>query len=388
MDWREDELGVVAELEAMRPAPRDAFATELDARAAAGFRDAAAVSWRDRLGRRLGPAPWRRLAMPAAATAVAAIAVATAAISLSEGGRTETGERPERATSALAPDRGVEPAAPPPRSGAEAAGSVDGFPSAQYGGSTTAAGSPRAASGRSSASPSGPYAARAGQRDIARSARLVLAAEAGEVRAVAAEVFATVHAHDGIVLRSSVRDRGEGEASAGFDRLIPSGRRDDALAAFSAIAEVRSRSDSTLDVTAPTIGLEERLRDARARIEGLLAQLAAADTEAERLAAEAELRAERRRAAGLRSRLAALQRRTHLSRVFLRVESGVASAGDGRWGVGEAFEDAKRILGIAGGVSLIGLAILAPIGLIALVASLAHRGWRRRGRERALDGPT
>ncbi|MBW8059105.1 MAG: DUF4349 domain-containing protein [Solirubrobacterales bacterium] len=162
-----------------------------------------------------------------------------------------------------------------------------------------------------------------------------------------------------------------------FDLLIPSGKLGDALAGFSGIAEVQSRSESTADITAPTVATGERLRDARARVEGLLAQLSRADSEAERSAVEAELRAERRRLARLRSRLGALQRRAHLSRVSLRIESGAApsrGAGlGGRWGVGDALGDAGQILGTAAAVSVVGLAILVPLGLILLLVWLARR---------------
>jgi uncharacterized protein DUF4349 len=73
------------------------------------------------------------------------------------------------------------------------------------------------------------------------------------------------------VLSSSIRDGTAGEAGAKFDLLIPSGKLGDALAAFSAIGEVRSRRESTQDITAPTIGVRERLQDSGAKIEGLLA---------------------------------------------------------------------------------------------------------------------
>ena len=109
-------------------------------------------------------------------------------------------------------------------------------------------------------------------------------------RKAAAEVFEPSTPTDGIVLRSSIRDGAEGDAGARFELLIPSAKLGDALAAFSAIAEVRSRHEATADITAPTVRTGELLRDSRATIDGLLAQLAAADTEAERAAVEAELR--------------------------------------------------------------------------------------------------
>jgi len=234
--------------------------------------------------------------------------------------------------------------------------------------------------------PSGPYASRAGHRDIERSAQIVLGADPTGVRAGAAKVFDAVHAADGIVLRSSIRDGAAGEAGATFDLLIPSARLGDALAAFSAIAEVRSRHESTQDITAPTVGVGERLQNTRAKIESLLSQLASAETDAERTVVEAELRTERRHAAALRSRLAVLQRRANFSRVSLRIETGAPSAGSegGNWGVGDGLADAGRILAIAAGVTVIGLAVLGPLALIALIAWLGHRVWVRRRREQAL----
>ncbi len=46
--------------------------------------------------------------------------------------------------------------------------------------------------------------------------------------------------------------------------------------------------------------------------------------------------------------------------------------------------DAGHILTIAAGVTIVGLAILAPLALIALLAWLANRAGVRRARERAL----
>jgi len=206
------------------------------------------------------------------------------------------------------------------------------------------------------------------------------------VRSDAAKVFDAVHAAEGIVLRSSITDGGPGEAGAEFRLLIPSAKLSDALAAFSAIDEVRLRHESTQDITAPTVGTGERLQDSSARIDGLLAQLAQATTEDERAAVEAELRSERRVAAALRSRLDDLRRRATLSQVSLRIETGERpdGGGGGAWGFGDGIDDAGRILAIAAGVTIIALAILAPFALLAVLAWTARRAWLRRARTQAL----
>jgi hypothetical protein len=233
----------------------------------------------------------------------------------------------------------------------------------------------------------GPYASRTSHREIERSAELILGTDPAEIRKAASEVFETVHAYRGIVLNSSIRDGGEGEARARFELLIPSARLSDALAGFSGIAEVRSRHEATADITAPTVRTGEQLRDSRAKIEGLLAQLSDADSIGERVAAEAELRAERRDLAYLRSQMSTLKRRANFSRVALRIETGAASSSsneNGGWSIGDALDDAGHILAIAAGVTIVGLAVLGPLALIALFAWLANRARIRRGRQRAL----
>ncbi len=178
---------------------------------------------------------------------------------------------------------------------------------------------------------------------------------------------------------SAPRPRGgsAGDAGARFDLLIPSAKLSDALAAFSGIAEVRSRHEATNDITAPTVGLSERLQDSNAKIDGLLNELAGSETEAERDAVEAELRAERNRAASLRSSLSGIQRRASFSRVSLRIETGAAasSGSDDGWGIGDALDDAGHILAVAAGVTIVGLAILGPLALICLLLWLASRAW-------------
>lgn len=402
MSPHRDEIDLALDLRALRPTPRLEFVAELDARAAAGFprRDGGSSPF-GRIASWLGRVPKRRLPAFAGAAATVAIAVGTAVVAISEDGPAPSPEQHFAGPAAVEPAGrpGVQYSDVPPIVGQRAARRPGGETGAQETGTQRGTGDTSvtqssAASGTESLrfsapvppATSGPYAARAARRDVERSARIVLATEASGVRSAAAQVFETVHSSDGIVMRSSVRDGSAGAAGAVFDLLIPSGKLGDALASFSEIAEVRSRSESTLDVTAPTIGLEERLRDGQATVEGLLEQLAGADTAAEREAIEAELRTERRRLASLRSRLAALQRRTHFSRVSLRIETGAAatSDADGRWGVDDALGDAGRILTVAAGVTLVGLAILAPLALLGLLAGFARRRWVRARRERVL----
>jgi len=85
-----------------------------------------------------------------------------------------------------------------------------------------------------------------------------------------------------------------------------------------------------------------------------------------------------------------LHQRSSMSEVSLRIVTGKGagvtppSKDKGGWGVGDALHDAGHILAIAAGVAIVGLAILGPLALVALLIWLANRARLRRGRERAL----
>jgi hypothetical protein len=360
---RSSEHGDLAALLAeTRPVPREAFTQKLDKRVAAGFprhsrrsRDPLSLI-RDHL---LVSGPGRLL-FAGGGVALVAIAVATVIFVGNSGtertssggllnevsrfsGSSESSEAQPQQTEA-APSRSIAPAS-----------------------STNGA---AATSGRA-------------HRDIERSAEIGLLADPADVADDSAAVFSAVHDAHGIVLHSTTTSGKR--AGANFDLLIPSAQLGDALAAFSAIDEVRTRHEATEDITAPTVDASEKLRDSRARIDGLLGQLAAAETETEMNVIEAELARERHRAASLRAQLDMLEQRTDFSRVSVKIETGGSSTDSGNsWGIGDAFGDAGHILGIAAGITLIGLAVLTPLALIALLAWLAHRAWVRTQRQRAL----
>jgi hypothetical protein len=398
MESYRESFDLATALRALRPSPAPAFAAELDARAAAGFPRRSAGA--DRLFAWLRGASPRRVLLPAGGVAIAAIAIATTVVAISEDGsltnpHSSPSQQAPGGTASAQEGEGAGRAAnsAAANSAAATAGAASGGQESsgvQFEGTAPSQVTPQLSTElpQSSKELTGPYASHARGRDVERSAQMTLGTSPDDVRHAASEVFDTVHSYDGIVLRSSIHDGAAGEAGASFELLIPSGKLGDALAAFSSIAEVRSRHESTADITAKTVSLGERLQDGRAAIQSLLNQLAAADTDAERAAAEAKLRAERLRVAALRSRHNDLQRRANLSHVSLKIETGEEgagpAAGNGSWGIGDALSDAGHILAIAAGVTLIGLAILVPIALILLLAWLAHRTWLRRSRERAL----
>jgi hypothetical protein len=381
------EIGALAsDLRRLRPEPRPEFTADLDAEAAAGFSGGRASAG-DRVGRtweRFRAAPLRRQLMPVAASGLAAVVVATAIVASGGeklGGGSDSSVGQTAAPQPTAAAGGASEDAAPVPSVTEQAGRFD--QAAPAGGEGSLAAKQATDSGDS-----GPFASGERHRFKETSAQLTLGTEAGQVQQVADDVFGVVGRYDGIVLSSSVQDGPEGSAGATFEILIPSPRLGDALGDLSQVAEVRSRQESSLDITAPVVTVGEHLRDARAEVEGLLKQLANADTDEERTSVERQLRFQHSRVAALRSRLSSLHRRANLSRVSLEVVTGDAAtfpgATDDEWTLGDALHDAGRILAVAAGVTLIGLAVLTPIALLALLAWLIGRSWIRQSRERAL----
>jgi hypothetical protein len=227
-------------------------------------------------------------------------------------------------------------------------------------------------------------------RQIERSAELTLGTDPEQVQDVTGKVIDVVGRYRGFVLQSSVRDGTNGDAGARFELLIPSARLSPALADLSGIAEVRSRSEDTLDITAPYVSAREHLRDARAEAEGLLRQLAEADTDAERASVKAQLQVVRGRIAAFRAQVDRLQRRSNFSRVSLEVVTGKAEttfpgSGGSDWTVDDALRDAGRVLAVAAGVVLLGVALMLPVALLGGALWGARRIYLRRARAATLS---
>jgi Domain of unknown function (DUF4349) len=370
-----------AELRALRETPSERFAAALDARATAGFprhgasrlaQRAPGAEAARRLARRLRSLKPRRMLMPALAGTATVIVAATAiVISTEDSGPESEPSRPAPAVSASggAAEAGVPQALRKERSKLD---SVLTAPGAAIAPAPLPA--PRPAAG-------------VRDRQVERSAQLTLGTDPEQVQQVAGKAIDVVGRYRGFVLSSSVRDGSEGDAGASFELLIPSGRLSPALADLSAIAEVRSRSENSLDITAPFVSAREHLRDARAEAEGLLGQLADADTETERESVKAQLRIVRDRIALHRSQVQRLERRADFSRVSLQVVTGegaVTPFADGGWTIDDALHDAGRVLAVAAGVTVVGAAILLPLALLGGGAWTARRVYLRRAREQTL----
>ncbi|HRV61161.1 MAG TPA: DUF4349 domain-containing protein, partial [Solirubrobacterales bacterium] len=226
-----------------------------------------------------------------------------------------------------------------------------------------------------------------GKRDVARETEITLGTDPDGVQDAANKVIEVTDDHNGIVMKSNVTDGKEGTAGATFSLLIPSGQIEATVADLSGIADLKSRSQDLVDITAPTNRAEDNLADSKAKIKSLLGELEVTYDEDERAAIEQKIRFERQEKQYYEIRLNRLERRADYTPVDLRVETGGDSASDdgsSSWGLGDAVDDAGKLLGVAAGVTVLALAVAIPIGIVILIALAINRAWVRRSRRRIL----
>ncbi len=186
------------------------------------------------------------------------------------------------------------------------------------------------------------------------------------------------------MLTSSV-STGEDSSGGDFNLRIPVNEVRPALRDLSALADVRSQSQTGRDVTPAYVTARDRLRAARAERKSLLRRLEAATTDAEAEAIRRRLDIVAGQINALRGRLHGLRLRTDYAVVTVSL---LAKDDGGGGGGGGSFDDAlddagKLLVGVAGIIVRV-LAVALPLGLIALLGWLAGRALQRRRRESAL----
>lgn len=214
-----------------------------------------------------------------------------------------------------------------------------------------------------------------------RSASMTLSTDPDQVAEVADRVVEVTERYDGIVASSQVNASSE-RGRATFDLRIPTQNLRAALADLSDLASVASRNEGILDITAPFVSAEERFADAMTTVDALVAQLGEADSSDEIASIREQLRAARVELATARSELASLKQRADYSKL------GVTVVGEGDangWSFGDAVDDAVSVLEDIGGATLVALAVIVPLGLLAAALWFGLRSVRRRIREGALD---
>lgn len=229
-------------------------------------------------------------------------------------------------------------------------------------------------------------------RKQAQSVDLGLATAPEDFRDTADGVLDVVDDHRGYVLQSNVSGgdpgvEGAKPGRANFDTRIPAGQLQSAIASFSDLGHVVSRTDGTVDITSRFTSAKRRIATYTESRDRLLRQLEDAVTETEQDAIRAQLRIVEAQLDAAQDDLGDAQQRVHLVPVTVSVSSdeSVAGGDGGDWGLGDALDDAGKVLTVAGGVLLISAAVLLPLALLVAIAWWLTELARRRARERTLD---
>jgi Domain of unknown function (DUF4349) len=352
------------------PQPTIEFRERMDGRVEDGFQQPRAS----------GRAWWQPLLQPAAAlgmTAVVVVVVALAATGLSGSAGDEAGG----GGGAVASDTGgagggaaesdsgggAEPAVVAPKQSARSAGGADQALSA-----------PPPPSG-------GGFAPGRSDRKIERSVALELEMPVDEMGRVADQVTAVTNRYGGFVLNSSLSTGGDG-AGGDFDLRIPANRLRSAVRDLSALADVRTQSQTGRDVTREHVTAKDRLRAARAERRSLLRRLETATTDEEAEAIRRRLDLVAGEINGLRSQLRDLRLRTDYSvvTVTLAATDGDSGGAGGGGSFDDALGDAGDLLVTVAGWIVRALAVALPLALLALAGWGVGRVVRRRQRESVL----
>src|SRR3954470_199991 len=209
-------------------------------------------------------------------------------------------------------------------------------------------------------------------RRVERDVQLTIAAPHDKFQQAADNLGTVAESHHGFVYSSHVTT---GDASSGsFELRIPQRELQSTIADLSKLGELRSRSESAQDLTAPYGRTQDRLGNAlverrtlklRSRTAAIRARIAELSATIDRLGA----------------RLRNLRGRTSFSTISVTLEQSNKKSGAG---TGAAFDDARRILEGMLNFAVRALAVLLPLAFLAALAAFGARVLRRRLASRAL----
>jgi hypothetical protein len=359
-----------------RPAPEPAFTRTLDARAQRGFAPLASAK------RRRG-IKWPRLTLPALGMAASVLLVVVIATSIPTGGG---GSGEDTSSAGAGSSAATTEAAPSEESGTKPSAAAKSAPRPAIGGG--AAQTDSAAPSTTTVGPlppnaPAPRADGRSRRSVERSAELVLATRPQGIDRAASEIIRVTDELGGYVVSSTVSSNSSGQ----FELRVPERKLQTALSRLSRVAKVRERTQSARDITGAVVSVRERLKDARTERRSLLRQLAAATTTNQTASIRARLRLVSGQIAAAKRDLSHVKSRATRSTIAVTLLADRSRSDDGAagWTPGDALDDAMRILEVTAGVLLVGLALLLPLGLVALLVWLATRQAAQRRRERGLD---
>jgi hypothetical protein len=358
MRLTDEQIG--AELRALRETPSEEFAAELDAWAAAGFPSLKQLDQQSRPRPRLRTLIGRRpvlAALSAAAVIVTVVSVSIAAY-LHERNSTEL-------FSASGNDSGQE---------LSATNKVQ---------DQSLRAAPPGVAGAPSVAPAPPGSRPRNNRAQVQelSASLGLAADADKIQGAADGVVDVTTRYDGFVDSSDVHV-GDRQSHASFSLRIPAEHLRDALDEISGLGRISVRDEGSTNVTGAYVDAGKGYREARAKVDSLLAQLDSASTPSEAGAVRQQLVGARQELAAARAALRAVKGRVTYAPVSVQIRE---ADGDGSWSIGDAADDAVGVLEAIAGAALITLAVLVPLAALLALGWLGTPELNRRRREAALD---
>jgi hypothetical protein len=350
---------ISAELRALRATPDQTFAATLDRRVTAGFPKAKPA----RNDREL---TWGRLLPVFGVLATVAVIAVVASNLGGGGGGSDSG--------LLSKSRPASPelAAPINGQSARSQREIQGAPPAVAGNSTFPAAPPSA--------PESGSRPRNGRPQIQElSAALGLSTDSDELQGAADGVVDITGQYHGFVDSSDVHVGGS-NGHAFFQLRIPAAHVRDALDDLSGLGRVVSRDEGSANVTGAYVDSGKAYRQARAKVDSLLAQLRTAST-AEVASIRQQLVIARQQLVAARKALRGIKQGVAYAPVTIQIRAD----GDGSWSLGDAAGDAGDVLKAIAGGTLVTLAVLVPLAALLAFMWFGAGVFSRRRREATLD---
>jgi hypothetical protein len=213
-----------------------------------------------------------------------------------------------------------------------------------------------------------------------QTASLGLATDAGKLQDAADGVAEVTQRYGGFVDSSTVHVGGS-RGHASFALRIPTAHLNDAMSDLSDLGHVTSSDTGSTNVTGTYADAVKAYRDARAKVDSLLADLHKASSLSEAASIKRQLIVARGQLASARAALRGIKQHVALTPVNVQI----AAQGDGNWSIGDAADDAVGVLEAIGGALLIALAVLVPLAALIALGWLGARELARRRREAPLD---
>jgi hypothetical protein len=222
-------------------------------------------------------------------------------------------------------------------------------------------------------------------RDVARDTRITLAADGDEIERISDRVNSIVDEFGGYVADSKVSAAEGNRGRATFSLMIPASEYKQALAEISKLAHVRSRSQSSEDITTTVNSSERALKLLTARVNRLEDQLAAATTDSQRATLRSQLNRAKAAQRNATRRVRENRARVNYVPIALTIVADETAANKDKGTITKAFDKAGSILTAIAAVLIVVLAVLIPAALLFATGWFGWRRWNRARSERAIE---